>query len=161
MQNAGRVLFTIAALGLPVGAAAQVQGTDFNAIQIVTEKVGPNLYLLSGSAGTDPNHQDAAGGRIGVLAGADGVLMVDSQYAQLTAKVAAAVRRISSEPIRGLINTHIHIDHTGGNANFAHMGAVVYAREELRDEMIHAPASRDPAGYPVVTYGMGQPVTLH
>jgi glyoxylase-like metal-dependent hydrolase (beta-lactamase superfamily II) len=165
----GAIFLFVTAITLPLGAGAQVQGTDFNAIEILTEKVGPNLNLLSGSAGTDPNHEDAAGGRIGVLAGPDGVLMVDSQYAQLTGKVAAAIRRISSAPIRVLINTHIHIDHTGGNANFARMGAVVYAREELRDEMMHPPRAangnpapaRDPAGYPVVTYGMGPPVTLH
>jgi glyoxylase-like metal-dependent hydrolase (beta-lactamase superfamily II) len=168
MRIAAGVAF-IAGLAFPMAAAAQVPGTDFNVIQIVTEKLAPNLYLLSGSAGTDPNHEDAAGGRIGVLAGPDGVLMVDSQYAQLTGKVEAAIRRISLAPIRVLINTHIHIDHTGGNANFARRGALVYAREELRDEMMHPPRgangnpapARDPAGYPVVTYGMGPPVQLH
>ena len=60
-----------------VATSAHAQ-IDYNAIQIVTEKIGPNLYILSGSAGTDQNHQDAAGGRIGVLAGPDGILMVDS-----------------------------------------------------------------------------------
>ncbi|HEX5278855.1 MAG TPA: MBL fold metallo-hydrolase [Micropepsaceae bacterium] len=150
-------------------AAAQASGTDFSKIEILTEKIAPSLYLLSGSAGGDPNHQDAAGGRIGVLAGPDGILMVDSQYAQLGDKVLAAVRKISPAPIRILVNTHIHIDHTGGNANIAKQGAVIYAREELRDEMLHPPATangtaapaRDPAGLPVITYGMGAPVILH
>jgi glyoxylase-like metal-dependent hydrolase (beta-lactamase superfamily II) len=95
--------------------------------------------------------------------------MVDAQYAELGAKVLAAVRKISPAPIRILVNTHIHIDHTGGNANFAKQGAVIYAREELRDEMLNPPPgangapapARDPAGLPVVTYGMGAPVILH
>src|SRR4051812_34206562 len=104
-------------LGVAFSASAWAQGTDYGKIEITTEKIAPNLYLLSGSAGLDPGHQDAAGGRIGVLAGPDGILMVDAQYAQLTDKVAAAIKRISSAPIRFLVNTHIHIDHTGGNAN--------------------------------------------
>src|SRR5437773_1246987 len=64
--------------------AAQGQGIDYAKIEILTEQVAPNLYLLSGSAGADPGHQDAAGGRIGVLAGPDGIFMVDTQYAPLT-----------------------------------------------------------------------------
>src|SRR5690242_19349861 len=134
-----KLIFAAAMMGLPAAAAAQGQGTDFGRIQILTEKLAPNLYLLSGSAGADPAHEDAAGGRIGILAGPGGVLMVDSQYAQLTGKVTAAIRGISTAPVRVLINTHIHIDHTGGNAAFAKMGATVFAREELRDEMIHPP----------------------
>lgn len=169
MRRAKLIFLPVAILALPAAAAAQGQGTDFSRIQVVAEKLAPNLYLLSGSAGADPAHEDAAGGRIGILAGPGGVLMVDSQYAQLTGKVAAAIRTISTAPIRVLINTHIHIDHTGGNPNFAKMGATVFAREELRDEMMHPPglangnpaAARDPRGYPVVTYGLGPPVKLH
>ena len=124
--------------------------------------------MLSGSAGLDPAHEDAAGGRIGVLAGPDGVFMVDAQYAPLGDKVLAAVRRISEEPIRFLVNTHIHRDHTAGNAKFAKLGATIFAREELRDQMINprpvngnTAAAFDPAGYPVVTYGLGAAVKLH
>ena len=95
--------------------------------------------------------------------------MVDAQYAQLTDKVLAAIKQISTAPIRFMANTHIHIDHTGGNANFARMGVTIFAREELREEMLHPPAlangnaapARDPASLPVVTYGMGAPVKLH
>jgi cyclase len=148
---------------------ALAQGPDYSKIEIATEKVAANLYMLSGSAGLDPGHEDAAGGRIGILAGPDGILMVDAQYPQLADKVLAAIQRISSGPIRFLVNTHIHIDHTGGDANFAKMGATVFARQELREEMMHPPPrpdgspapARDPAGYPVVTYGMGAPVKIH
>jgi len=140
-----------------LGAWGQAQGIDYAKIEILTEKIAPNLYMLSGSGGADPGHQDAAGGRIGVLAGPDGVFMVDAQYAQVTEKVVAAIRKISSEPIRFLVNTHVHVDHTGGDANFVKLGAVLFAREELREEMSRA-AGGDPARLPAITYGMGDPV---
>jgi glyoxylase-like metal-dependent hydrolase (beta-lactamase superfamily II) len=148
---------------------AQGPGIDYAKIEILTEKIAPNLYMLSGSAGADPGHEDAAGGRIGVLAGPDGIFMVDAQYAQITDKVAAAIRKISAEPIRFLVNTHVHPDHTAGNANFVRMGALLFAREELREEMSRPPATpaagnpapaRDPARLPVVTYGLGDPIKL-
>ena len=152
-----------------LGAWGQAQGIDYAKIEILTEKVAPNLYMLSGSGGADPGHQDAAGGRIGVLAGPDGIFMVDAQYAQVTDKVVAAIQKISSEPIRFLVNTHVHVDHTGGDANFVRMGAVLFAREELREEMERAPlavrggnldAARDMLRLrlPAITYGMGDPV---
>jgi len=145
------------------------QGTDYSKIEITADKIAPNLYMLSGSAGLDPGHQDAAGGRVGVLTGADGILMVDAQYAQLAEKVAAAVRRLSPAPIRFLVNTHIHGDHTGGNPTFGKTGVTIFAREELREGMVNpprlpngnAPPARDPAGIPVVTYGMGGPVKIY
>src|SRR6059058_1595226 len=104
---------------LAAAPAALAQTMDFGKVEIITEQLGPNVYMLSGSSGLDPSHEDAAGGRIGVLAGPDGILMVDSQYVQLADKVAAAIRRISTAPNRYLVNTHIHRDHTAGNASFA------------------------------------------
>src|SRR5215813_11440990 len=107
-------------LGLAaLSTSAWAQNIDFSKVEIITQQLGPNAYMLTGSAGVDPSHEDAAGGRIGVLAGPDGVLMIDSQYAQLGDKVLAAVRKISNGPIRYLVNTHIHRDHTPGNAFFA------------------------------------------
>jgi cyclase len=151
-----------------LSAGALAQQMDFSKVQIITEQMSPNLYMLSGSGGLDPSHDDAAGGRIGVLAGPDGILMVDSQYAQLSDKVAAAIRAISTAPFRYLVNTHIHRDHTAGNANFARMGAVILAREELREGMVRISKSpnasanplSDPAGFPVITYGMGTPLKI-
>jgi len=150
---------------LPAGAWAQ-GGIQYDKIEIKTDKLAPNLYMLSGSEGVDPGHPDGAGGRIGVLAGPDGIFMVDSQYQQIGDRVLAAVRRIDQGPIRFLVNTHIHGDHTAGNATFAKQGAVLLAREELRDGMVRQPPPaagappRDPARLPVVTYGMGDPVRL-
>jgi len=167
MKRAWLLLTGLALAPLATGGFAQTM--DFDKVEIITEQLGPNVYMLTGSSGLDPSHEDAAGGRIGVLAGPDGILMVDSQYAQLTNKVAAAVRRINAGPIRYLVNTHIHRDHTAGNANFAKMGAIIFAREELREGMVRlskAPNAAgnpvaDPAGFPVVTYGMGPPVKIH
>jgi cyclase len=161
-------LLSVALAAAALSTSARPQGLDYNRIEIITEQVAPNLYMLSGSAGLDPAHEDAAGGRIGVLAGPDGILMVDAQYGELADKVLAAIRRISSAPIRFLVNTHIHRDHTGGNAKFAKLGATIFAREELREGMGKArsvngnpaPAS-DPGAIPVVTYGMGEPVRIH
>ena len=154
-----------ASIALPAMLFAQGQAIDYGKIEILTEQVGPNLYLLSGSAGADPGHEDAAGGRIGILAGPDGIFMVDSQYAQISDKVVAAIRKISNQPVRFLVNTHVHPDHTAGNPNFVKMGALLFAREELREELAR-PAGRgnangaDPERLPVVTYGMGDPVKL-
>ncbi len=143
------------------------QGIQYDKIEIKTEKVAPNLYMLSGSENVDPGHPDGAGGRIGVLAGPDGIFMVDAQYLQIGDKVLAAIRRIDPGPIRFLVNTHVHGDHTAGNATFAKLGAVLLAREELREGMARLPANargnadtRDPARLPILTYGMGDPVRL-
>jgi len=162
-------LFLAGFAAVAFSVSAWAQGTDYSKIEILTDKIAPNLYLLSGSAGVDPAHEDAAGGRIGVLVGPDGIFMVDAQYAQLTDKVVAAIRKISPAPIRFLVNTHLHGDHTAGNANFVKMGALLFTREELREEMSRPPApspngtpapARDPARLAVVTYGMGDPVKL-
>jgi cyclase len=174
-MKSARLLIGLFSIALPAVAwmqartVASAQVMDFSKVEIVTEKLGPGAYMLSGSAGLDPSHEDAAGGRIGVLAGPDGVLMIDSQYAQLSDKVLAAVRRISPAPIRFLVNTHIHRDHTAGNAFFAKQGALILAREELRDAMVRlskAPNAAtnpvaNPAGFPTVTYGMGEPLKIH
>lgn len=161
-------LLSVGLVAAALSGAIRAQNLDYAKIEIITDQLAPSFYTLTGSAGVDPGHEDAAGGRIGVLVGPDGILMVDAQYAQLTDKAVAAIRRISAAPIRFLVNTHVHRDHTGGNANFARMGATIFAREELRESMIHprSPAggagpAGDPAGYPVVTYGMGAPVKLH
>jgi glyoxylase-like metal-dependent hydrolase (beta-lactamase superfamily II) len=162
-------LLLVGLAGAALCASARSQNLDYNKIEIATDQIAPNLYMLSGSAGLDPSHEDAAGGRIGVLAGPDGILMVDAQYAELGDKVLAAIRRISQAPIRFLVNTHIHRDHTAGNAKFAKLGATIFAREELRAGMAGAARSLngnpapvgDPAGLPVVTYGLGEPVRIH
>src|ERR1700722_1613343 len=153
------------------------QGRSFaqwDKVQIsVTAKLAANLYILQGSPDLDTNHPDAAGGRGAVLFGPDGILMVDSQDEELHEKLLETIRTFSSAPIRILVNSHIHSDHTGGDPFFAKQGALIFAREELRDEMLHTPGQSngtsapapDPAGVPVATYPLGTPgtaaVTIH
>ena len=150
--------------------------TPWDKIEItVREKLSPNLVVLHGSEGLDPAHPEASGGRVMVLFGPDGVLMVDSQNRQVGEKTLSAIRTLTGAPIKLLVNTHIHSDHTGANAFFAKQGALIFAQDNLRSEMLR-PAPRadgqpaavpDPAGVPVTTYNFnpatsGQPaVTLH
>ena len=97
-------------------------------VEIKTVKIRDGLYALYG--GED-------GGTVGVFAGPDGVFMVDAQYAPLGEKIVAAIHQITSAPIRFLINTHEHADHTDGNAGFGKMGVVIVARDEVRTRLAH------------------------
>jgi cyclase len=163
--------FVIAVIAL-VGAVAPAHAQalpDFTKITIQTTKVAPNLYLLTGSPGIDPGHPEAAGCRIAVLVGSDGVLMVDASYAPESAAVLAAIKAITTAPIRFLIDTHSHPDHTGGNANFAKLGALIFARETARTDIekplppfarAAAAPETDATRLPVVTYGIGDPIKI-
>ena len=135
--------------------------TPWDRIEIrVTEQMSPNLFVLHGSEGLDPAHPDASGGRAMVLFGPDGVLMVDTQNRQVAEKTLAAIRSFTDGPIKVLVNTHIHSDHTGANAFFAGQGAMIFAQDNLRSEMQRPPsrpggparAAPDPASVPVATY---------
>jgi cyclase len=129
--------------------------------------------VLTGSPNVDPGHPEGAGGRIGVLVGPEGVLMVDAQYAPLGDKVLAAIRKLSNAPIKFLIDTHEHPDHTGGNPTFAKLGATIFAREETRKELAVVPPPpvvkaigdaadfTDPARLPSVTYDLASSVKIH
>jgi cyclase len=145
------------ALLLATGIAGRAQNApDFSKVEIKTTKLANNFYTLEGQGGT-----------IGILVGPDGVLMVDSQFAPLSQKIVAAIRQVSNQPIRFLINTHVHGDHTGGNENFGKMGAIIFSRDELRERLIHpapgangaVPPGAPAAALPVVTYE--GPVTFH
>jgi cyclase len=157
---------------ISVYACALAQGIQYDKTEFTAEMVGPNVYVLTGSPGTDPGHPEGAGGRVGLLAGPDGVLMVDASYAPLEDKLTAAIRKISPLPIRFLVDTHEHPDHTGGNPAFARMGALILAREEVRQELSvgfppavaaaigKAASGTDPDRLPVLTYGMGEPLKI-
>ncbi|HXV62081.1 MAG TPA: MBL fold metallo-hydrolase [Vicinamibacteria bacterium] len=105
-------------------ASASIAQQDFSKVEIKTERVAPGVHMLIGS-----------GGNIGVSSGEDGVLIIDDQYAPLTEKIRAAVTAISSAPIRFVVNTHWHGDHTGGNENMGKAGAVIVAHENVRRRM--------------------------
>lgn len=139
-----------------LAASAQAQQADFSKVEIKTTKLADDFYTLEGQGGT-----------ISVLTGPDGVLLVDAQFAPLTDKLVAAVRKITDKPIRFLVNTHVHGDHTGGNENFAKLGVTIFSRDQLRERLQHPSPGADgrpgkPApdqALPVVTYD--GPVTVH
>lgn len=97
---------------------------DFSKIEIKTEQVTDNIYVLFGS-----------GGNIGVYKGKEQTLMIDDQFAPLSEKILAAVQAISDKPIQYLINTHWHGDHTGGNENIAKHGATIVAHTNVHTRM--------------------------
>jgi cyclase len=150
----GVALMAVAFLVSPFTAAAQ---QNFSKVEIKTTDLGSGLAMLQG-----------AGGNIGVSTGPDGVFLIDDQYAPLTEKIRAAISAISKEPVRFVLNTHWHGDHTGGNENLGEAGALILAhhhvRERLSTEQYQAlrkrkiPASAESA-WPVVTFEDG--VTLH
>lgn len=94
---------------------------DWDRIQIRTTDLGNRTYMLEGQ-----------GGNITIAVGSDGILMIDGQFAPLSEKIRTAIRAISPLPIRYLVNTHYHGDHTGGNDNFARDGAVIVAHDNIR-----------------------------
>jgi glyoxylase-like metal-dependent hydrolase (beta-lactamase superfamily II) len=134
-----------------VAAAIPVSGQgqqDFSTVQIKTTKLAENVYTLEGSGGT-----------IGILAGPDGVFMVDTQFAPLTDKLVAAIRQVSERPVRFVVNTHLHPDHTGGNENFAKLGATLLSRDQLRVRLAGGARPAPAAALATITYD--GPVTFH
>jgi cyclase len=124
---------------------ARAQGVDFARTEIQTVKIADNLYVLMGGA---------AQGNIAVLVGSDGLFLVDSMYAQMHEKIMGALARIGPQPIRYLVNTHLHGDHTAGNEAMARLGAIIVSQENMRKRL--AEQTRNPfppAGLPVLTYG--------
>lgn len=117
-----RCLALVAAvLLLALPAAAQ---QDFSKVEVQAQDLGHGIHMLIG-----------AGGNIGVSAGEDGVFLVDDQYAPLTDKILAAVGKISDQPVRFVLNTHWHGDHTGGNENMGKKGALIVAHDNVRRRM--------------------------
>jgi len=114
----------VALCSLPSRASAQDQ--DFSKVEIKVIKVSGNIYMLQG-----------AGGNIAASVGQDGIVIVDDQYAPLADKIQAALKSlgITDKPVRFVINTHYHGDHTGGNAPFANTGSTVIAQDNVRKRL--------------------------
>jgi glyoxylase-like metal-dependent hydrolase (beta-lactamase superfamily II) len=139
---------------VPLGAQQ-----DFSKVEVTSAKLADGVYVLFGG-----------GGNIGVSVGNDGVVLIDDQYAPLTRKIRAAVALISDKPIRFVMNTHWHGDHTGGNENLAGSGALIVAHENVRKRMsveqfLEAFGQKVPpspvVALPVVTYAESVSLNLN
>ncbi|HET7231588.1 MAG TPA: MBL fold metallo-hydrolase [Longimicrobium sp.] len=155
MRRPSPALLSLAAL-LAAAPAARTQEIP-DSVRVRSQPVAGNVYVLMGR-----------GGNIGMLAGDDGVILVDDEFAPLTERIRAAVRAVSPRPIRFLLNTHWHGDHTGGNENFGRAGVLIMAHDNVRIRMSaeqfvgrmndRVPPS-PPGALPVVTFG--EDVTFH
>jgi glyoxylase-like metal-dependent hydrolase (beta-lactamase superfamily II) len=151
-----RYFYALLAVLTVVVISASAQAPDISKAPLKTTKLAANFYTIEGPGGT-----------IGFLTGPEGTLMVDGQFAPLSERIMGEIKAVSNAPVKILINTHVHGDHTGGNANFAKMGAIIFAREELRNRLAHpnpsangTPGTPAPeAALPVVTYS--SPLTFH
>src|SRR6201990_636670 len=117
-----KVRFVLIAV-VTMAALAAAQNNDFSKVQIKVTKVAGNVYMLQG-----------AGGNIGASIGEDGILVVDDQYAPLAEKIEAALKGVTDKPVRFIINTHYHGDHTGGNAFFQKQAPVI-AHDNVRKRL--------------------------
>lgn len=111
-----------ALLSVSAGLAAQ---QDFSKVEISHQPVAGSIFMLQG-----------AGGNIALLVGEDGNLMVDDQYEPLAPKIKAAVGKLSKAPIRYVLNTHWHFDHTGGNGEFNSKDTLMIAQDNVRARML-------------------------
>ena len=146
-------------LGTLVMAYAAVANAQVNydTVQVRTTPLARGVYMLQG-----------AGGNIGLSVGDDAAFVVDDQFAPLTPKILAAIAAVTNKPVRFVVNTHWHFDHTGGNENLGKTGAVIIAHENVRKRMsteqfIQALNRREPAApkgaLPIVTFT--EAVTFH
>lgn len=140
-------------LCLASGAAqVRAQDRDFSEVQIETIRLEGDLFMLVGS-----------GGNIGLSVGADGAFVIDDQFAPLTEKILTAIGAVTDEPVRWVLNTHWHGDHTGGNENLGEAGAMIVAHRnvyrrmnpEAFSELVGRSAQQPAKALPVVTFDEG------
>ena len=120
------MILAIAAVTMFLGRPASAQDQDFSKVQIKVTKVSGNIYMLEG-----------AGGNIAASVGEDGIVIVDDQFAPLADKIQAALKDlgVTNKPVRFVINTHYHGDHTGGNEPFNNAGSTIIAHDNVRERL--------------------------
>jgi glyoxylase-like metal-dependent hydrolase (beta-lactamase superfamily II) len=152
LRRTGLACALAAALALPAFAQQ-----DYSKVEIKTEKLSPTTYMMVG-----------AGGNLGVAVGEDAVFLIDDQFAPLTPKIAAAIAKLSDKPVKFVLNTHWHGDHTGGNENLGRTGALIVAHDNVRKrlsteqfmEFINTRTKPEPRGaLPAVTFA--NEITFH
>ena len=132
-SNSALVSVLLLFLGLGVSLAQ-----DFDEVVLSIHTVSGNVSYIEGR-----------GGNIGLFTGDDGVFLIDDQYAPLTDKIVTAIRTLSNHPIRFLVNTHMHPDHTGGNENFGRLGTMIFGHDNVRTQMEIAGYAEQP---PLITF---------
>lgn len=120
---------------------------DWDSVEITSEQLSENIHVLFG-----------AGGNIGLAIGDDAAYVIDDQFGPLTDKIISHVLTLTDKPIKFVLNTHHHGDHTGGNENLANAGALVIAHDNVRKHLM-ANDEKPEAAYPVITFN--DKMTLH
>lgn len=147
-------LFALAFASVAGPAMAQ---DDLSKVEIKPVILAPGVAVLFG-----------AGGNIGVSYGEDGTVLIDDQFAPLTGKIQAAVAALGAQPVKFLVNTHWHFDHSGGNENLGKAGVTIMAHDNVRVRMaagatvagnVVPPAAK--AALPVITYADGLKLHLN
>jgi glyoxylase-like metal-dependent hydrolase (beta-lactamase superfamily II) len=142
-------------LGLLLAQHANAQGQAPGAPQqqqeivVTATKLGGSVYGIDGQ-----------GGRMAALIGPDGVFLVDSQFARVTDKIVAAIGDLTDAPLRFLVNTHVHGDHTGGNENFAKAGITILGRPNLRAQLLNPRPAPGNGQVPPVAPAAALPIVL-
>ncbi len=148
--------YVLALVGI-ASAATVLSAQDYSQTVIKVTPLSGSVYMLEG-----------AGGNIGLSVGSDDAFLIDDQFAPLTPKIRAAIATVTARPVRFLLNTHWHGDHTGGNENMAGAGAIILAQENVRHRMsteqfIEAFKQKVPASpraaLPIVTFS--ESITLY
>ena len=142
----------LGAFAVCTSSSAFAQGA-FSSVEITAEEIAPGIAVLFG-----------AGGNIGLSYGDEATLIIDDQFAPLSTKIEAAIAELGAKPVKYVVNTHWHFDHTGGNENFGKSGASIFAHENVRIRLAAGNPEgiggrpippTPPVGLPVVTYDQG------
>src|ERR1700674_4422863 len=146
MRNTALLPSAFCLLTLIIASSALAQ-QDFSKVEIKVQKVAGTVYMLTG-----------AGGNIGISAGEDGIVIIDDQFAPLAPKIKEALKSIADKPIRFVLNTHYHGDHTGGNEIFGREGTII-AHENARTRLANGwkargrePPPAPKGALPIVTF---------